>query len=148
MRVLLGEASAIDVETRHVILDQGVIPHDYLIVATGATHAYFGHDEWRTLAPGLKDLDDALTIRRRVLLAFEQAERAQSPQELRRLLTFVVIGGGPTGVELAGALAEIARQTLRNEYRTFDPERRARHPARRRTRRSSRRFRRNCARTR
>jgi NADH dehydrogenase len=120
-RVLLGEAKAIDVETRHVILDEGVIPYDYLIVATGATHAYFGHDEWRTLAPGLKDLDDALTIRRRVLLAFEQAERAQSPRELRRLLTFVVIGGGPTGVELAGALAEIARQTLRNEYRTFDP---------------------------
>jgi NADH dehydrogenase len=121
VRVLLGEANAIDVETRHVILDEGVIPYDYLIVATGATHAYFGHDEWRTIAPGLKDLDDALTIRRRVLLAFEQAERQQSPRELRRLLTFVVIGGGPTGVELAGALAEIARQTLRNEYRTFDP---------------------------
>jgi NADH:ubiquinone reductase (H+-translocating) len=121
VRVLLGEVKAIDVETRHVILDEGFIPYDYLIVATGATHAYFGHDEWRTLAPGLKDLDDALTIRRRVLLAFEQAERVQSPRELRRLLTFVVIGGGPTGVELAGALAEIARQTLRNEYRTFDP---------------------------
>ena len=121
VRVLLGEAKAIDVETRHVILDEGVIPYDYLIVATGATHAYFGHDEWQTIAPGLKDLDDALTIRRRVLLAFEQAERIQSAHELRRLLTFVVIGGGPTGVELAGALAEIARQTLRNEYRTFDP---------------------------
>jgi NADH dehydrogenase len=121
VRVLLGEAKAIDVETRHVILDEGFISYDYLIVATGATHAYFGHDEWRHIAPGLKDLDDALTIRRRVLLAFEQAERVQSPKELRRLLTFVVIGGGPTGVELAGALAEIARQTLRNEYRTFDP---------------------------
>src|SRR5687767_7410941 len=91
VRVLLGEARAIDVETRHVILDEGVIPYDYLIVATGATHAYFGHDEWRHIAPGLKDLDDALTIRRRVLLAFEQAERVQSPKELRRLLTFVVI---------------------------------------------------------
>jgi NADH dehydrogenase len=121
VRVLLGEAKAIDVETRHVILDEGFISYDYLIVATGATHAYFGHDEWQTIAPGLKDLDDALKIRRRVLLAFEQAERVKDPKELRRLLTFVVIGGGPTGVELAGALAEIARQTLRNEYRTFDP---------------------------
>lgn len=121
VRVLLGEASAIDTETRHVILEHGIIPYDYLIVATGATHAYFGHDEWRTIAPGLKDLDDALTIRRRVLMAFEQAEGQQTARELRRLLTFVVIGGGPTGVELAGALAEIARQTLRNEYRTFDP---------------------------
>ena len=119
-RVLLGEARAIDVEHRRVVLDEGVISYDYLIVATGATHAYFGHDEWRPLAPGLKDLDDALTIRRRVLLAFELAERQHTAEELRRLLTFVVIGGGPTGVELAGALAEIARQTLRSEYRNFD----------------------------
>jgi NADH dehydrogenase len=120
VRVLLGEAKSIDVETRHVVLDAGVIAYDYLIVASGATHAYFGHDEWRPIAPGLKDLDDALTIRRRVLLAFEQAERQNTAEERRRLLTFVVIGGGPTGVELAGALAEIARQTLRSEYRNFD----------------------------
>ena len=121
VRVLLGDVQSIDVANRLVVLSDGVIPYDYLIVASGATHAYFGHDQWRDLAPGLKDLDDALIVRRRVLLAFEKAEKARSAAERRRLLTFVVVGGGPTGVEMAGALAEIARQTLRNEFRTFDP---------------------------
>jgi NADH:ubiquinone reductase (H+-translocating) len=121
VRVLLGDVQSIDVANRLVALRDGVIPYDYLILASGATHAYFGHDEWQQIAPGLKDLDDALTVRRRVLLAFEKAEKALNAAERRRLLTFVVVGAGPTGVELAGALAEIARQTLRNEFRTFDP---------------------------
>ena len=95
--------------------------YDFLILATGATHAYFGHDEWRTLAPGLKTLEDALEIRRRVLLAFEHAERETDPARRSALLTFVVIGGGPTGVELAGALAEISRQSLARDFRHFDP---------------------------
>jgi NADH dehydrogenase len=121
VRVLLGDVTSIDAPGRRVLLADGALPYDYLIVASGATHAYFGHDEWRPLAPGLKDLDDALRVRRRVLLAFERAERTTKPHERRRLLTFVVVGGGPTGVELAGALAEIARHALRSEFRTFDP---------------------------
>ncbi len=96
-------------------------PYDYLIVAAGATHSYFGHDEWSEAAPGLKTLDDALAIRRRLLLAFEEAEREPNPVYQRRLLTFVLIGGGPTGVELAGALGEIARQALRSEFDAVDP---------------------------
>jgi len=91
------------------------------VVATGAAHAYFGHDDWQPIAPGLKTLDDALVIRRRVLLAFEKAERTADPAERRRLLTFVVIGGGPTGVEMAGAVAEIARHALASEFRSYDP---------------------------
>ena len=98
------------------------IAYDYLIVATGATHAYFGHAEWAARAPGLKTLDDALEIRRRVLLAFEAAERETDRAAQRRLLTFVIVGGGPTGVELAGALAEIARQSLRQDFRNIHPE--------------------------
>lgn len=95
--------------------------YDYLIVAAGATHSYFGHDEWREIAPGLKTLDDALAIRRRVLLAFEDAEREPNPVYQRRLLTFVLIGGGPTGVELAGTLGEIARHVLQSEFDAVDP---------------------------
>jgi NADH dehydrogenase len=105
-----------------VHLDIGQVPYDALVVATGATHAYFGNDAWQAHAPGLKTLDDALAIRRRVLIAFERAERTSDAAEQRRLLTFVVVGGGPTGVELAGALAEIARHALRNEFRAIQPE--------------------------
>src|SRR5919198_5517831 len=101
--VLFGEAKAIDVAKRMVRLeDASEVLYDYLIVATGATHSYFGHDDWAPYAPGLKTLDDALEIRRRVLLAYERAERESDPDAQRRLLTFVIVGGGPTGVELAG----------------------------------------------
>jgi NADH dehydrogenase len=119
--VLLAEARAIDAARNTVVLADGEIGYDYLIVATGATHAYFGHDEWRATAPGLKSLEDALQIRRRVLLAFERAERETDPARRARLLTFVLIGGGPTGVEMAGALAEISRQSLARNFRHFDP---------------------------
>jgi NADH dehydrogenase len=121
VRVLLGEAVRIDVAARRVELADGaVLDYDYLIVASGSSHAYFGHDEWEPFAPGLKTLEDAITIRRRILLAFEKAERETDPSRQRDLLTFVIVGGGPTGVELAGTLAEIARQTLRDEYRSID----------------------------
>jgi NADH dehydrogenase len=121
VRVLLGEAARIDVAARRVKLADGaVLDYDYLIVASGSSHAYFGHDEWEPFAPGLKTLEDAITIRRRILLAFEKAERETDPSRQRDLLTFVIVGGGPTGVELAGTLAEIARQTLRDEYRSID----------------------------
>jgi NADH dehydrogenase len=120
-RVLLGEASRIDVAGRMIHLsDGGVIGYDSLIVGTGASHAYFGHPEWAAHAPGLKTLEDALEIRKRILLAFERAERETDAARQRELLTFVVVGGGPTGVELAGTLAEIARQTLRDEFRAID----------------------------
>ena len=122
VRVLLATARSIDVQQRTVTVDDvPPLSYDYLIVATGATHAYFGHPEWEQWAPGLKTLDDALEIRRRVLLAFEAAERANDPAAARRLLTFVIVGGGPTGVELAGALAEIARRTLVQDFRAIDP---------------------------
>ena len=117
VRVLLADARSIDVASRTVQLDEGTLRYDYLIVATGATHAYFGHPEWEAHAPGLKTLDDALEIRRRMLLAYERAEREPDAHAQRRLLTFVVVGGGPTGVEMAGAMAEIARQTLADEFR-------------------------------
>ena len=122
IRVLLGNVESIDTTARQVRLDHGdVVPYDYLIVAAGVAHSYFGHDEWSTAAPGLKTLDDALAIRRRVLLAFEEGERELDPARQQFLLTFVIIGGGPTGVELAGALAEIAKQALRSEFKTIDP---------------------------
>jgi NADH dehydrogenase len=121
VHVLLAEVLSIDVASRHVVTPIGLIDYDYLIVATGSTHAYFGHDDWRGIAPGLKELDDALLIRRRMLLAFERAEASQDQDEARRLLTFVVVGGGPTGVELAGALAEIARHVLKHEFERIDP---------------------------
>ena len=122
VQVLLAEARSVDVERRRVRLDIGQVAYDALIVATGATHAYFGHPEWASRAPGLKTLDDALEIRRQVLLAFEAAEREADEAAQRRLLTFVIVGGGPTGVELAGALAEIARESLRRDFRAIHPE--------------------------
>src|SRR5262245_28971147 len=120
-RVLLAEAVAVNVRERRLVLKDGSIPYDYLILATGARHAYFGHDEWEGTAPGLKSLEDALEIRRRILLAFEKAERATEDRHRRALLTFVVVGAGPTGVELAGAIAEIARQVMVSDFRAIDP---------------------------
>jgi NADH:ubiquinone reductase (H+-translocating) len=123
-RVLLGDASRIDVARRLVFLADGAeIPYDYLLLATGATHSYFGHDVWAGAAPGLKSIEDALEIRRRVFVAFEAAERCDDPAELHAFMTFVIIGAGPTGVELAGALSEIARQSLRGEFRSINPAR-------------------------
>lgn len=119
--VLLDEAIGIDLARRRVQLRLGPLDYDFLIVATGATHAYFGHDDWATDAPGLKTLDDAFTIRRRVLVAFERAEREDDPARRQAWLNFVVVGGGATGVELAGTLAEIARHTLPREFRRADP---------------------------
>ncbi|HEX8619167.1 MAG TPA: NAD(P)/FAD-dependent oxidoreductase [Thermoanaerobaculia bacterium] len=121
--VLLGEAVAVDVPNRRVQLaDGGFIAYDHLVVATGATHSYFNHPEWERDAPGLKTIDDALEIRRRVLLAFEAAEREPDLEKQKALLTFVVIGGGPTGVELAGALSEIARKTMVRDFRNIHSE--------------------------
>ncbi len=122
VEVLLADVRAIDADRKTVVTEREPVPYDYLIVATGATHAYFGHPDWEPRAPGLKTLDDALEMRRRVLLAFEAAEREHDESAQRRLLTFVIVGGGPTGVELAGALAEIARQTLREDFRRIRPE--------------------------
>jgi NADH dehydrogenase len=124
VRVLLGEVTAVDLGARCVMVADGPpIDFDYLILAPGARHAYFGHGEWEPHAPGLKTLEDAIAIRRRVLLAFERAEREADPGRRDELLTFVMVGGGPTGVELAGTLAEIARHTLRHEFRTIDTAR-------------------------
>jgi NADH dehydrogenase len=118
--VLLGEAIGVDIDKREVRMsDGGPIPYDTLVVATGARHSYFGHDEWARFAPGLKSIDDATEIRRRILIAFEAAEREHTPELRREWLTFVVVGGGPTGVELAGALGEIARDTLRRDFRSI-----------------------------
>src|SRR6185369_9510651 len=120
-RVLLAEVTAVDVAEKRVVLSDGDLPYDYLVVATGATHSYFGHDEYARLAPGLKSVEDALEMRRRVLLAYEAAERTTDPVERDAWLTFVVVGGGPTGVELAGALSEIARHALDKDFRSIDP---------------------------
>jgi NADH dehydrogenase len=119
--VLLAEAHAIDLEARTITLDKGSIDYDYLIVATGARHSYFGHEEWTADAPGLKSIADALEIRRRVLSAFEEAEREADPAARLPWLTFVIVGAGPTGVELAGALCEIARHALAKDFRRIDP---------------------------
>jgi NADH:quinone reductase (non-electrogenic) len=119
--VILAEAIGFDLAANRLILKDGVLDYDYLIVASGATHAYFGHDDWRRTAPGLKTLEDALEIRRRVLIAFERAEREMDPARRAAELTFLVIGGGPTGVEMAGALAEISRHSLARDFRHFDP---------------------------
>lgn len=122
-RVLLATASRVDVATRHVVLREAPpVAYDFLVVATGALTSYFGHEEWRNVAPGLKDVEDAVDIRRRVLLAFEAAEREPDPEARRRYLTFVVIGGGPTGVELAGAIAELASYVLARDFRAINPE--------------------------
>ena len=120
-RTILARAERVDPERRRVELADGHLDYDYLVVATGATHSYFGKDEWEPWAPGLKTVEDALEIRRRVLSRFEAAERATDPEELDALLTFVVVGAGPTGVELAGALIEIGRHTVARDFRSFDP---------------------------
>jgi len=121
VEVLLGEVQDFDLSRRLVKLSDDDIPYDYLVVAAGASHAYFGHDDWEPYAPGLKTIEDALEIRRRVLLAFELAERQAVSGEGHVPLNFVVVGGGPTGVELAGTLAEISRQVLANEFHSIDP---------------------------
>jgi len=119
--VILGEATRIDTTKRVVTLTEGDVGYDYLVVATGATHSYFNHPEWERDAPGLKTVEDALEIRRRVLLAFEEAERETDPDRQRAWLTFVIVGAGPTGAELAGALSEIARQTMLRDFRRINP---------------------------
>jgi NADH:quinone reductase (non-electrogenic) len=120
-RVLLGEAIGFDVAKRRVILSDGAVDYDTLVIATGSSHQYFGHDEWAQFAPGLKTVEDATDMRRRILLAFEAAEREQDPEKLRAWMTFVIAGAGPTGVELAGTLGEIANDTLRHDFRNIDP---------------------------
>ena len=120
VKVVLGKVTAIDKQARTVALEDRTVAYDYLVLATGARHSYFGRDDWEDAAPGLKKIDDATGIRRRILTAFERAEAAQCPDERRRLLTFVVIGGGATGVEMAGAVAELARVALRHDFRNID----------------------------
>ena len=121
VNVVLAQVSGVDVEGHAVIAEGRRIPFDDLIVATGARHAYFGHDNWAYYAPGLKTLDDATYLRRRILLAFEKAETEPDPEERRRLLNFVVVGGGPTGVEMAGAIAELSKRALAADFRSIDP---------------------------
>jgi len=121
VEVVLAEVESVDVETRKVKTKDQVFEYDYLILATGARHSYFGHDEWEKLAPGLKSLEDAVELRRRILLAFEFAERTTDEAARKAAMTFVVIGGGPTGVEMAGAIAEISRYTLAKDFRSIDP---------------------------
>ena len=121
VEVVLAEVESVDVETRKVKTKDQVFDYDYLILATGARHSYFGHDEWEKLAPGLKSLEDAVELRRRILLAFEFAERTTDEAARKAAMTFVVIGGGPTGVEMAGAIAEISRYTLAKDFRHIDP---------------------------
>ena len=119
--VLMAEVRSIDTDGRVIYTDSISVPYDYLVLATGATHSYFGHDEWAEVAPGLKRIEDATRIRRRILIAFEQAEFATDAIERRRLLTFAIVGGGPTGVEMAGAISEVARQSLAKDFRHIDP---------------------------
>ena len=120
--VLMGEAVSIDALGRKIILDKGELPYDTLVVAAGSRNHYFGHDEWRRYAPGLKTVEEATDIRHKILYAFEAAERETNPLKRRAWLTFLVVGAGPTGVELAGALGEIANDTLRNQFRSIRPE--------------------------
>jgi NADH dehydrogenase len=120
-RVMLAEMQDFEPEKNRILLRDGELAYDYLVVAAGATNHYFGHGEWAAFAPGLKSIEDALSMRRRILLAFEAAERETDPDARDAWLTFVVIGGGPTGVELAGAINELARRTLKNEFRSIDP---------------------------
>jgi len=119
--VLLGEAIDIDPTNHQVILSDGVIDYDTLVVATGSSHQYFGHHEWEQFAPGLKTIEDATDMRARILLAFEAAERETNPEKLKEWMTFVIVGAGPTGAELAGALGEIANDTLKHDFRRIDP---------------------------
>lgn len=122
VNVLLDEVTSVDLAANKIKLRNSEMTYDYLILATGGRTSYFGHDEWEKFAPGLKDLDDAVEIRRRVLLAFEQAEKETDPERKRELMTFVVVGGGPTGVELAGAIAELARYALSRDFTNIKPE--------------------------
>ena len=119
--VLMEEVHGIDPLKKRVHTQFGDVPYDYLIIATGAMHSYFGHDEWSDYAPGLKRIEDATRVRRSILIAFERAEVVHDPDEQRRLLTFVIVGGGATGVEMAGAIADVARQTLAADFRRIDP---------------------------
>jgi NADH dehydrogenase/putative oxidoreductase len=120
-RLLLGAVTGVDTHRQMVSTQIGELPYDYLVLATGATHSYFGKEQWAPFAPGLKRVEDALEIRRRILTAFERAEAASTDEDQRSLLTFLIVGGGPTGVELAGAIAELAHFGLDNEFRAFDP---------------------------
>jgi NADH dehydrogenase len=120
-RVLLARAECVDLVGRRLLTDAGPLAYDWLVLAPGASHAYFGHDEWAAFAPGLKSLEDAVSIRRRILMAFEEAERSEDATAHAALLTFVVVGGGPTGVEMAGAIAEVAHEALLREFDRIDP---------------------------
>lgn len=121
VQVLMASAENIDLENRRVEISDGFVAYDYLVVATGATHAYFGHDEWERVAPGLKSLEDAIEIRRMFLVAFEEAEKESDPKRRQALMRFVIVGAGPTGVELAGTMADVARHALSKEFRNIDP---------------------------
>src|SRR5471032_1455002 len=121
VEVVLAEVQAVDVAAKKIRTTDRELAYDYLILATGARHSYFGHDEWEKLAPGLKSLEDAIELRRRLLLAFEYAEKITDEAARKAAMTFVIIGGGPTGVEMAGAIAEIARYTLKKDFRHIDP---------------------------
>jgi NADH dehydrogenase len=121
--VIMGEITRINKEKKQLILANGdILEYDFLVIATGARHSYFGNDQWELLAPGLKTIDDALDIRQNILMSFEKAERLSEPNEITKYLNFVVIGGGPTGVEMAGAIAEIARTTMLDNFRRIQPE--------------------------
>ena len=122
VKIMLAEVSGVDVTRKEVIADGRRIGYDYLVLATGARHAYFGHNDWAAFAPGLKTIDDATYLRRRILLAFERAENETDLDERRRLMTFVVVGGGPTGVEMAGAIAELAKRALASDFQSIDPQ--------------------------
>src|SRR5215470_7209320 len=124
--VLLGEVTGVDKDKKYVLVSNAdrenvQVPYDYLVLATGATHSYFGHEEFRKHAPGLKSLADAVAVRNKILTAFEQAEAEEDPSRHRDLLTFVLVGAGPTGVEMAGAIAVLVQNTLRSEFRRIDP---------------------------
>jgi NADH dehydrogenase len=119
--VLMEDVRSVSPEKKYVLTQYGEIPYDYLVIATGSTHSYFGHDEWSRYAPGLKRIEDATRIRRSILIAFERAEVMKDEDQRRRLLTFVIVGGGATGVEMAGAIADVARQTLAADFRRIDP---------------------------
>jgi NADH dehydrogenase len=121
VNVILADVTSIDVNARKVLMPDGELSYDFLILATGARHSYFGHPEWERIAPGLKSLEDAVEIRRRILLAFEFAEKSSDEAARKAAMTFVIVGGGPTGVEMAGAIAEIARYTLCSDFRRIDP---------------------------